>query len=597
MIEATGFAVELTEAELAEMYRQMLSGRTIGRHLEAMLADSSGRASLLLGGEAIQVAMAFALEADDVLGSGPHDATALLGRGRRPSDVIGEVVRAARPGRRGFGVVDAAAFSPVPVEIVVPATVGTALALALGETAQVALAGCTAEATASGVWHESVEMAARHRLPVVFAVRSVRRADHEHRSAADRAAGYGLPGEVVDGSDVLECYDALRSAVERARSGAGPSLIETVLVASPTGDVTQVGDCLQRFEEYLGVRGMLDEHRRDHLEGQIDDEVDRAVRAAGGAPEAIGRRSQLAGRTSALLSAPAAGPPSGSPVGGAEAVRAAVEAEMDRDDRVVVLAAAGAAACELDRFGDRRVLRAPCGPESLLGLAWGAALGGLRPVVFAEPGFGMEPVDRFLSAAGSHHADTGVAVPLVVVASPESAPEVRPSGVRVLEPSSPGAAKGLAVAAVRDANPAVIVVSPELQPEAVPPGSYELALDRARVVREGSAVTIVVWGCRTAVAEAAADELAGEGVSAAVVGLESLAPVDWATVAASLEATGRLVILDPVEASVVGNEIAARAASESLWSLDAPVARTVVAVGDATETAGVVAAVRTLVRT
>jgi 2-oxoisovalerate dehydrogenase E1 component alpha subunit len=162
-------------------------------------------------------------------------------------------------------------------------------------------------ATSEGSWHEGLNFAGIHRLPVVFvcennqyAISVSQTKQMAIRDVADRAAGYGFPGVVVDGNDVLACYAAMREAVDRARSGEGPTLIEakTYRFFPHTSDdddrtyrsreeVEQAKhqDPVHRLEHYLRDAGIADDARLDSLANEIKADIDRDVDRAWKAPD------------------------------------------------------------------------------------------------------------------------------------------------------------------------------------------------------------------------------------------------------------------------------------------------------------------------
>ncbi|MBS1195454.1 MAG: pdhA, partial [Actinobacteria bacterium] len=292
-----GAAVELSEARLLALYEWMLTGRLLEESLLA--AGAAGRGGFLYPGsgqEAAQVGFASALDAGDVLSPGHRGLLAVLVRGVTLEEALLDLLgKAAGPsgGRRAFG-------TPAPARGVlgvggatgdaVAVAVGAALAFHCRGEARVALACCGEGTAAAGAWHEAVNTAAVLGLPVVFAVENNQYAFSQPNEGvsrlaytAHRADGYGIPGVVVDGNDVLEVYAAAREAVERARSGAGPSLIEAVTfrreghhVGDPAAYVDAdtraawlARDPLPHFEEFLGSRGLLDGARRDHLQDKV----------------------------------------------------------------------------------------------------------------------------------------------------------------------------------------------------------------------------------------------------------------------------------------------------------------------------------------
>jgi 2-oxoisovalerate dehydrogenase E1 component len=592
VIEAAGFAVELTEAQLMQMYRQLLTARLVGTRLRAVLPDASP--GPLVGGEAPGVAMATALESGDVLFGRLPDAAAFLTGGRSVRELVADALAPSPEpgGRRGLFV--GSVTVSVPADGIPAYAVGAAAALRSREGAGVVVADVGPSDTGRGLWHEAMEFAAGERLPVVFVARSVRRPDAEHRPVADRGPGYAVPATVVDASDVLECYDAVRSAIELAREGGGPSLIEAVLVQGADGGITLSAECVQRYEEYLGVRGMLDEQRRRHLAEVIGAEADEAIAAADAAPDP-GGGDPFAVRTATPLSPTASGAPSDQEVTVAEAIVAAVSRGMERDRRAIVLTNGDPDAELTARFGPTRVMAAGVGSALLIGAAAGAALAGARPVVLmlGDAGCCSDLAERLLVSAGSQHGSAGVPVSMVAI-FPELPPESM--GLRVVAPGSASDARGIVLSAMLDLNPVVVAVAGPGQPSGtVPPGDQEVALDRAHRVREGDAASIVTWGAGVAAARTAADVLATSGVSVDLIDLRSLGPIDWGMVDQSLAGTGRLAIVEPGGASRIGAAVAARAAEIGFWSLDAPVIRLAVVGDPEADVAAIAEAVRTLV--
>jgi len=283
-----------------------------------------------------------------------------------------------------------------------------------------------------------------------------------------------------------------------------------------------------------------------------------------------------------------------------EAIAAAIAEEMERDPAVIVfgedVAAAGgtflATRGLLERFGPARVRDTPISEGALVGAAIGAAMTGLRPIVeimFLD--FLTLASDQLVNHAAkvASVSDGAFAAPLVMRTIDGAARAAGPQhgqsleawvahvpGLKVVMPSTPADAKGLLKAAVRDPGPVVVIESLAvwgLKGE-VPEGDHVVPIGEARVARAGDDVTIVSWGAAVHRALAAAELLAGEGVSAEVVDLRTLSPLDRGAILRSLERTGRLVVVhDAVGPFGAGAEVAAIAASEGFGSLRAPVRR------------------------
>lgn len=245
------------------------------------------------------------------------------------------------------------------------------------------------------------------------------------------------------------------------------------------------------------------------------------------------------------------------------------------------------------KHGEARVFDTPLAEAGIVGYGIGLALAGMRPVAEIQfAGFLYPALDQVLSHLGRYrHRTRGrFTVPMVIRApygggvhtpeqhadSPEAVLTQAP-GVKVVIPSDPMRAKGLLLAAIEDPDPVFFLEAIKLYRSVkaeVPSGHYTLELGRARVARAGNAATLVTYGGMVEVCLKAAEVAAREGVELEVIDLETLAPFDAATVMASVEKTGRAVVV--YEARKIGGfgaEVAARIAEEAVWSLQAPVLR------------------------
>lgn len=281
------------------------------------------------------------------------------------------------------------------------------------------------------------------------------------------------------------------------------------------------------------------------------------------------------------------------------AFTAALRAEMERDERVVLfgedVGPSGGVFAHTkglyETFGPLRVRDTPIAEQTMVGVATGAAMAGLRPVV--EIGFGdflLVCMDQIVNHAAKMRYMSGgqVTVPLVIYswagggiqAGPQhsGSPEAyfaHVPGLKVVVPADPYAVKGLLAAAIRDDNPVIVLLDKALRLTSgeVPEEEFSLPLDRAAVRRSGDDVTVVAVGKMVHLALEAAEQAAQKGVSTEVIDLRCVSPLDMDTVLESLKRTGRLVIVhEGVKQSGIGAEVAARAA-EVLDYLDAPVVR------------------------
>ena len=284
-----------------------------------------------------------------------------------------------------------------------------------------------------------------------------------------------------------------------------------------------------------------------------------------------------------------------------EALRDAMAEEMRRDDRVFVM---GEEVAEyqgaykvtqglLAEFGSRRVIDTPITEYGFAGIGTGAAMGGLRPVIeFMTFNFAMQAIDHIINSAAKTNYMSGgqMRCPIVFRGPNGAAARVGAQhsqnyapwyasvpGLIVICPYDAADAKGLLKAAIRCEDPVVFLENellygrtfeiPDLEDHVLPIG-------KARVMREGSDVTIVSYSIGVGMSLDAADKLAAEGINAEVIDLRTIRPLDKATILASLAKTNRLVIAEegwPV--CSVGSEVIAICMEDGFDDLDAPVIR------------------------
>lgn len=284
-----------------------------------------------------------------------------------------------------------------------------------------------------------------------------------------------------------------------------------------------------------------------------------------------------------------------------EAVNLALQRAMQDDEAVVVLGqdvgvdggVFRATVGLLERFGPERVIDTPLAEALIIGMAIGMAVEGLKPAAEIQfAGFGYSTIDQMVNHAGRirHRTRGRLACPLVMrtpcgagIHAPEhhsESPEAMFAhipGIRVVYASSPRRAYGLLLAAVRDPDPVVFLEPTRLYrlfKEEVEDDGQALPLDSCFTLREGSDVTLVAWGAMTHEALAAAAELEEEGVSAEVIDVATLKPLDMDTLLASVAKTGRCVVVSEAPRTCsFASEIAANLAEDGLLTLLAPVQR------------------------
>ena len=283
-----------------------------------------------------------------------------------------------------------------------------------------------------------------------------------------------------------------------------------------------------------------------------------------------------------------------------EALREAMQEEMRRDDRVFLM---GEEVAEyngaykvsqgmLDEFGPKRVIDTPIAELGFTAIAVGAAQNGLRPIVeYMTWNFGVLPLDQILNTASKMLAMSGgqVGCPIVFRGANGSAGQLGAQhstafeslyanipGLKVISVSNPYDAKGLLKSAIRDDDPVIFMESEVMYGDKgeVPEEEYLIPIGKADIKRPGRDVTIVSFNKMMKVALSAAEELEKEGISAEVIDLRTIRPLDWYTILESVKKTNRLVIVEEQwPFASVSSEITYRIQKEGFDYLDAPIRR------------------------
>lgn len=283
-----------------------------------------------------------------------------------------------------------------------------------------------------------------------------------------------------------------------------------------------------------------------------------------------------------------------------EALREAMVEEMRNDEDIFIM---GEEVAEyngaykvtqgmLDEFGDKRVIDTPIAENGFTGIAIGAAMNGLRPIVeFMTFNFSLVAIDQIINGAAKVNLMSGgqFNMPIVFRGPTASAGQLgaqhsqafenwyaNTPGLKVVVPSTPADAKGLLKAAIRDNDPVIFMESEQMYGDKaeVPEGEYIIPLGVADIKRKGDDVTIVTFGKIYHRVAKAAEALAAEGIEVEIVDLRTVRPIDYATVIDSVKKTNRLVIVEEAwPLASISTEIAYKVQREAFDDLDAPIQR------------------------
>ncbi len=485
----------------------------------------------------------------------------------------------------------------------------------------------------NGIFHESLNMASIWDLPVIYIVENNMYAMSvpwhtvtKNPDAAHRAAAYGIPGVVVDGMDVLAVRDAVGEAAERARRGEGPTLVECKTYrwyghsrSDPRAYRTREEEKTWKDRDPLMVLSqkvlelnLATQTELDEVEQLARAGIERSVKFAleespnpdpknlyDGlfAPSKFGAAEM---ETERALREKIRADKSVRQIPYWQAINEALEEEMKRDERVFLMGedigiyggAYGATRGLLEKFGKERVRETPISEPAIAGVGIGAAMAGMRPVneiMYVD--FTLLSADQLANQGAKNRYMFGgkSIVPFVLrteggagrgIAAQHSqsleAIWTHFPGLYVVMPATPYDAKGLLKAAIREDNLVMFIEHKMLYGEKgpVPEEEYIIPLGVADIKRVGKDVTIITYSRMALRALEAAEQLAPEGIDVEVIDLRSLKPLDTETIVASVQKTGRVVILSEGYKNTGFNaELLATVNDLAFDYLDAPILR------------------------
>ena len=614
--------------ELLEMHRRMLLIRGFEQRVAVLYRSGEvpGFVHLSVGQEASAVGACWPLGPRDIITSTHRGHGHCLAKGLDPVGMFAELMGKDGGTNRGRGGSMHIADPNIGifgangiVAAGLPIAVGAATAAQLRADSTIAVAFFGDGAVAQGAFHEAVNLAAVWRLPVVFFCENNGYAEFSAASAQHaaslqrRADGYGVGYVAVDGNNVVATAAVMGEVVGSIRDGGGPVMVEAATYRwhghyegdpqhyrSPE-EVEQwaARDPLVIHAAALRAAG-VGEDTVGSLEASVARDLDEAIDMA--------RRQADPTRNSLFdfVVRPRPEPPEpATPAVDAavfrtmDAIHNALEIELAADERVFLAGidiGAGGNVFGLtrglrDRFGDR-VRDTPISETAIMGVGVGAAMAGMRPVVeLMYLDFIGVCLDQLLNQAAKMPFMTGGAAQMALTvrtqfgAGRSSGSQHSQSleallahipGLTVVMPSTPADTYGLLRAAIQDPNPVIFIENRLLYgmkgPQ--PPVDHVVPIGRSRVVRSGSDVTVVSVSRMVHEAVAAAECIAAEGISAEVIDLRTVAPLDMAPILESVHKTSRLLIAhEAVIPFGIGAEIAAVVARDAFWALDAPIER------------------------
>ncbi len=629
--------------QLIEILTMMIRSRSIDA--KAMRILKQGKSFFHIaaeGHEAVQMAIGLHLDPKkDWLFPYYRDLGTVLMAGLTPEEVfLGTFAKANDPASGGrqlpvhWGMINAqlpSQSSPTGTQFL--QAVGTAMASKRKGIKNVSYVSSGEGTTSQGEFHEAVNWASREKLPVLFVIQNNRYAISvpvEHQTAgkdgsvAEMMGGfYTLHRKKIDGTNFFESYKKIQEAISYIKSGKGPALIEAEVVRlqshSSSDDQKKYrtkeelekdkqNDPIEKFAAQLKAEGLLNENEYQNLWKEINEEIEKAADRAYQANDPDPRDAAKyvfdeSGLKESLDYEKSN--PSGEKIVMVDAINHALHEEMKRNKDMYIF---GEDIADLKggvftatkglstTFGDDRVFNSPLAEASILGVANGMALAGLKPVVEIQFGDYIWPAFMQMkneTAAMRYRSNNAWSTPVVVrvavggyihggLCHSQNIESIyaHVPGIYIAFPSNAADAKGLLKTACRINDPVLFCEHKGLyrQSSAIfpePDDDYLIPFGKAKVVKEGNDITVVSYGVSMWDSVLAAKKLEEEsGYSVEVIDIRTIIPLDEETIFRSVKKTNKVIVIhEDTLTGGFGGEIAARISDNCFQYLDGPVKR------------------------
>lgn len=495
---------------------------------------------------------------------------------------------------------------------------GVALSHKLNGRKKIALAFTGEGGTSQGEFHEALNVAAVWKLPVIFVIENngyglstPTNEQYACEHLADRAAGYGMKTEIIDGNNVVEVYETINRIAKKIRKSPEPYLIEcktfrmrgheeasgTKYVPKELMDMWGKKDPLLNFEKHLIKSGIISKEEVEQWTKEIKEEINAELEASYAEP-AISSSEEEELQDVYAPHEQNINPPSSdtTEMRFIDAITSGLKESMQAHPSLVLM---GQDIADyggvfkvtdgfVDAFGKDRVRNTPLCESAIVGAALGLTMEGDKAMMemqfadFVSCGFN-QIVNNLakIHYRWGHKADVVVRMPTGggMGAGPfhsqsNEAWFTKTPGLKVVYPSSPHDAKGLLIAAFNDPNPVLFFEHKGLYRNvigAVPNGSYEIEIGKAKQISEGDSLSIITYGMGVHWAK---NYQEASGLDIDIIDLVSLCPIDYQSIEESVKKTNRVIILheDTMFGGVAG-DISAYIAEHLFEHLDAPVYR------------------------
>jgi len=618
---------DLTDEVLQQLYFNLLRPRMIEEKMLKLLRR--GKVSKWFSGigqEAISVGATMALDQDELVFTLHRNLGVFTSRNVPLQRLFGQWQGKEMGFTKGrdrsfhFGAVDygiVGMISHLGPQLSLAGGVG--LSHKLNGESKVALAFTGDGGTSEGEFHEALNVAAVWQLPVIFIIENNGyglstpvQEQYRCENLADKGVGYGMRSEILDGNNIVEVYHRIRTIAQELREKPEPVLLEcrtfrmrgheeasgTKYVPKELMEAWAQKDPIKNFEAYLLQEGLLKEKDITAFQQSMKKEIEDALKVADEAPPVKVDRTQELADVYAPYSPQLVSPATSNTttLRFVDAISKGLHQAMERYPELVLMGQDigdyGGVFKVTDGFvkdfGGERVRNTPLCESAIVGIGLGLSLKGGKAMVemqfadFVSCGFN-QIVNNLakLHYRWGHSADVVVRMPTGggMGAGPYHSQSneawfTHTPGLKVLYPSSPAEAKGLLLAAFEDPNPILFFEHKGLYrsiSEEVPDDYYTLPIGQARWVKEGTEVSIITYGMGVHWARELVEELQ---ISADILDLRTLLPIDFESISESVSKTNKVIILhEDTLFGGIGGEISAYIAEHLFDQLDAPVMR------------------------
>jgi 2-oxoisovalerate dehydrogenase E1 component len=617
----------LSDIELIEMYKELLRPRMIEEKMLVLLRQ--GKISKWFSGigqEAIAVGATLALDNDEYI-MPLHRNLGVFTTRRMPFDKLFMQWQGSREGfSKGrersfhFGANEyhiCGMISHLGPQLAIAD--GIALAHKLKKEHKISLAFSGDGGTSEGDFHEALNVAAVWNLPVIFLIENngygLSTPSNEQfvcKQIADKGIGYGMKAITIDGNNILEVYREITKARLYCIAEQKPILVECMTfrmrgheeasgvkyVPKELFEEWGKKDPVQNYETFLRSEKLLDDKKIESIRAKIQKEIEDGIATGFATPEIVANTQDEVADVYAPLTTLARHPQSaGTEKKFIQAITEGLKQCMEHYPNLVLMgqdiAEYGGAFKVTEgfvaQFGKERVRNTPLCESAIVGSALGLSIKGFKAMMemqfadFATVGF-----NQIINNLAKIHyrwgqnADVVIRMPTGggVGAGPfhsqsNEAWFVHTPGLKVVYPSTPEDAKGLLIAAIEDPNPVMFFEHKALYRSIsgnVPDDYYSIEIGKARIVREGSDISIITYGMGVHWATAYADK--HPDVSFDILDLRTLLPLDYAAIRAAVQRTGKVLLLhEDTLIGGIGGELGAWISENCFESLDAPIVR------------------------